>query len=78
MSGNAPPRDAILDTSVVVALPQLDAQELPTASTVSMITLAELQRGLYMGRPSVRAARRQRYQAIRTFVDVAVQKVCTF
>lgn len=80
----------LLDTSVVIDLPGIDASRLPAAAAIATITLAELAAGPHATRdPSERARRQQRLQwaeatfdplpfdlsAARTFgVVAAVQK----
>lgn len=61
---------ALLDTSAILDLKALPDDQLPESITVSMISVAELQRGLYVGSPAQRVARRAHYQAIRTLIDI--------
>lgn len=49
----------LLDTSVVVALSQVDEQQLPGEPLVSAVTLAELSVGPLVAADSAEAARRQ-------------------
>jgi hypothetical protein len=51
----------VLDTSVVIDLPRLPEDQLPVASVVSAVTVAELSAGLHStNSPAERAARAER------------------
>lgn len=61
----------VLDTSVVIALEELDQFALPVASALSAITLAELAAGPHAAtRLAVRAKRQERLQEIEASVEV--------
>jgi predicted nucleic acid-binding protein len=62
--------EALLDTSVVIALERFDAGALPPAVAVSAITMAELSAGPHAtDDPTERARRQDRLQRIEALVD---------
>lgn len=61
---------ALLDTSVVISLEQLEPEALPEQVAVSTITLAELAAGPHAtGDPAERARRQDRLQRVESALD---------
>jgi predicted nucleic acid-binding protein len=60
----------LLDTSVVIALERLDADQLPEHSTIATVTLAELAAGPHATDDEAERARRQdRLQRVEALID---------
>ena len=61
---------AVLDTSVVIDLDELDERQLPVQAAIAAVTLAELSAGLHTTNdPIERAARLTRLQVIESSFD---------
>src|SRR2546430_6515376 len=60
-----PHERGVLDTSVIIDMPDLSKQALPVSSTVTTVTLAELSAGLHTTpSPAERASRAERLQRV--------------
>lgn len=70
MSATTPVARGLLDTSVVIALERLSAEELPEEPAISAVTLAELTAGpLATDDEHERARRQDRLQRVETLLD---------
>jgi predicted nucleic acid-binding protein len=67
---------ALLDTSVVIALDEAAARDLPAEAAISVVTLGELRAGILLARDArTQAVRRSRITEIRvTFVPLPVDE----
>ena len=65
-----PHERGVLDTSVIIDMPDLSKQALPVSSTVTTVTLAELSAGLHTTpSPAERASRAERLQRVEAHLD---------